>query len=263
MRSWWRRAPLAWVGGESGNVLLRFVLVLLAALAIGPLPVAAQVATPERDALGHASAPFGLASITLPTGETGIRATFAARPQAIDGLPRSTVVESADRIQITCGDEAPAVGYPMVIAAVSFERTDVFPPDVTPGAYVAMTLATEEHGAVEGGRDGRLAWVRAEITVGIATSPGTPDRVGLRHTLAWGEVDGAWPFTASADTPEQLDALVTGFVTARWEPRHTQADAPSSPRRCHCHGFDMGDANTSRECDAEFGIVDGQSPACR
>src|SRR5690606_454853 len=108
VRSWWRRAPLAWVGEESGNVLLRFVLVLLAALAIGPLPVAAQVATPERDALGHASAPFGLASITLPTGETGIRATFAAMPQAIDGLPRSTVVESAGRIQITCGDGAPA-----------------------------------------------------------------------------------------------------------------------------------------------------------
>jgi hypothetical protein len=32
-------------------------------------------------------------------------------------------------------------------------------------------------------------------------------------TLAWGVVDGGWVFTAMADTPERLEALVVAFVT--------------------------------------------------
>ena len=191
-------------------------LPLLAALiliAIVPLEGATQVTTPDPEALPHATAPLGLTTVPLPDTMGEIETGFAALPPTIAGVAQGDWIEVSDRIQVPYGGEAPASGHPMVLAAISFEWSDFFPADFTAGDYVTMALATDEAESSAGGRDGELAWVRAEISVGVADKPGTPEVSGTLYTLSWGDIDGGLLYTASADSPERLEALVSAFVT--------------------------------------------------
>ena len=103
----------------------------------------------------------------------------------------------------------------MVLAALSFPGGDFFPPDFTPGMFVAMASVTDDYDATSFGRDGDLVWIRAGTTAGVAGSkPGTPTVSQPMFTLAWGDIDSTWLFTAAAASPEGLDALVAAFVIA-------------------------------------------------
>lgn len=188
------------------------LFVMLILFAFGPPAGASQLSTPGPEGLPQEPAPFGLATLRLPNSEEKIETAFAALPQSVAGIPQSGQIETADRIQVPYGIEVPASGHRMVLSAIAFERSDFFPPDFTAGDYVAMVLATDDAESTVGARDGDLAWVRAEVSVGIGDKPGTPEVIATLYTLAWGDIDGRWLFTAIADSPERLEALVSAFV---------------------------------------------------
>lgn len=184
-------------------------------VAIVTLLAGSQAATPGTVDLPEAEAPFGLATVALPADEAAVTACFEALPTTIDGAPQSAWILAADRIQVPYGEADPALGHLVVLAAISLAASDFFPPGFTPGDYVAMALATDEDGVATGGRDGDLVWVQAEVTVAAGGErPGTPEASRVMFTLTWGEVDGGWMFTAAADSPEHLEALVVAFVAA-------------------------------------------------
>lgn len=185
---------------------------LLTILIVGAIPGTAQMATPDPANLPQEKAPFEIAELAIPAGSMEVEAILAEMPTTVAGLSRSERIERPDRTGIAYGDETPAVGYPLEIVVISFERGDFFPSDFTAGDYVAMALATDDVGSTDGGRDGDIAWVRAEISVGIGDRPGTPEIIGMRYTMAWGEVDGGWMVIASADSPAGLDSLMSTFV---------------------------------------------------
>ena len=191
---------------------------LLTMLIVGAIPGTAQMATPDPANLPEENAPFGLAELTIPAGSIEVEAILDEMPATVAGLSQSERIERPDRTGVAYGDEIPAVGYPLEIVVISFERGDFFPGDFTAGDYVAMALATDDVGSTDGGRDGDIVWVRAEITVGIGDRPGTPETIGTRYTVAWGDIDGGWLVVASADTPERLDTLMSAFVDVAGNP---------------------------------------------
>jgi hypothetical protein len=190
------------------------VIALALTLLLGGWPAAARIATPDPASLPEATAPFGLAGVALPDSREAVEALLAGLPAAVDGEFQQPSIAAADRFQVPFGDPD-VLGYPMVIGAVAFAESDFFPHDFTAGDYVAMQLGSGERQLVDGGRDGDLAWLRAEIVAGAGGGkPGTPETQRTLHTLTWGAIDGGWMFTAVADTPARLEALVTAFVAA-------------------------------------------------
>ena len=209
-------------------VLRSLILVILAVL-MGTGSAFAQIATPGQADLPEASAPLGLGSVTLPDDEEGIEALFANLPNSVAGHHRNPLIRASDRILARYGPDDGMFGPTLVLGAISFERGDFFPAGFTPGDYVAMASQTDDTGATAFGRDGDLVWISTETTVGTGGDrPGTPAISEPLYTLAWGDIDGRWMFTAAASTPEGLDTLVTAFVaTAQGQP--ATPIAPATP----------------------------------
>ena len=173
--------------------------------------------------LPAAEAPFGLDSATLPNTQAEVTALFARLPVEVEGMLRSLVPDHADgRLVATFGEPDPTFGPRLTLQALTFAEGDFFPRDFTAGRFAAAAVRSSDHDVTVFGRDGDLVWVRAETTAAVEDDdPGTPALVRPLHTLAWGAVDSSWLFTASAFESENLETLVTVFVTAT-------ADVPSS-----------------------------------
>ena len=190
------------------SLVIAFVFVLG-----GASPSTFEIATPETAPLPDATAPHGLADVALPSDAEAISDLFARLPETVAGEEQADRVQATDRMLVPYGEEDPSFGHPLVLGAVSLEESGFFPPGFSVRDYVSGALATADTGAIEGGRDGTLVWVLAETTAGIGGErPGTPEVSRPLYTLVWGDLDGAWLFTAVADSPENLDALVTAFV---------------------------------------------------
>jgi hypothetical protein len=193
---------------------LLIVALLVSLLAGGPA-AAAQVATPDPTSLPEARAPFGLGGIALPGTPEEVEAVFGRLPPSVAGEQRQPWLTGVDRVQVPYGGEAAGIGHPMVLGAIDIARGDFFPPDFTAGDYVAMSLGSGEFGSVQGGRDGEIAWLQGEIVVASGGArPGTPAISTTMTTVAWGAIDRGWIFTAIADSPGRLEALVEAFVAA-------------------------------------------------
>ena len=178
-------------------------------------PITFQIATPDSAPLPDATAPPGLADVALPADAEAIADLFARLPETVAGEEQAAWVQATGRVLVPYGEEDPSFGHLLVLGAVSLEQSDFFPPGFSVRDYVANMLVTAEAGAIEGGRDGTLVWARAETTAGIGGErPGTPEVSRPLYTLVWGDPDGAWLFTAVADSPEDLDGLVNAFVHA-------------------------------------------------
>lgn len=201
----------------------RACVLALLLLLVGGMPVAAQDATPDPANLPHATAPFDLGGVVMPASPEAVEALFDLLPGSIDGQRQQPWITGGDRTQVPYG-EAMALGHPMVLGAISFAEGDFFPPDFTAGDYVALSLATDELENVAGGREGDIAWIQGEVIVSMGVErTGTPAASQAMHTLAWGELDGGWIFTAIADSPDRLEALVAAFVQSAGGPVATPA----------------------------------------
>jgi hypothetical protein len=157
-----------------------------------------------------------LGGLDLPGSREDISAHFARLPRVIYGLRRNPIAPAGpDRLKVTYGSPESAFGAPLVIQAIDFRKGDFFPPDFTPGLYVAAAVLSDDSGATSFGQDQGTAWLQAEtFAASEGDNPGTPATVRTLHTLAWGTIDGSWLFTAAATTPASLAALVSAFVTA-------------------------------------------------
>lgn len=192
------------------------VIAIFCSLSLGgSLGVNAQIATPNVETLPDAAAPFALATVAMPACGLEIEALLTAMPSAVAGEQRRPLEQHVDRVQVQYGAINSPYGHPLMLAAVSFEDGDFFPPTFTAGMYVAMASATSDYESTGFGRDGNLVWIRAEPTLGVGgDKPGTPALSRTLYTLAWGNADSPWLFTALADSPEGLGALVMAFVAS-------------------------------------------------
>jgi hypothetical protein len=192
------------------------VAVYLLSIAIVPVPALAQEATPSLPALPEATAPLGLGTVTLPTSEAEIIELLASLPGDLGGAAKGGEPAQRDgRVVVTYGESDPSLGPTILLQAVDFTRSDFFPADYTAGAYVATASQNADYGGVAFGREGDLVWIRAESSVGVGDAgEGTPIVTVPLYTLAWGNADSNWLFSAASFSPETLEALVTTFVKA-------------------------------------------------
>ena len=176
---------------------------------------AARQATPEALRQGVAP-PAGLESANLPRDEAGIEALFARLPDELSGEARSHLaVDIPGEVTAIYGQEDPDFGPPLFLRALDVSTGDFFAPGSTVGDVAALLAADPGAGVVASGQAGGIIWVRWETTAGVAgEGPGTPERTRPLYSLAWGEADSPWLYTAGAFTPEGLDALVAAFVAA-------------------------------------------------
>ncbi|MBA2753668.1 MAG: hypothetical protein H0U40_04295 [Chloroflexia bacterium] len=199
--------------------MLIALLVLLPGILAGSSLAHGGHATPVSPApsgLPVAAAPFGLGSVVLPNDQAGVEALFDRLPDEMGGEPLSLGPErSGERTVASYGESDPLFGPSLTLQAINFAEGDFFPRDFTGVQFVASAAGTADYGAETFGRDGNLAWVRAETTAAVAGDrPGTPEAARPIYTLAWGELDSPWLFTAAAVDAEGLRTLVTAFVTA-------------------------------------------------
>ena len=192
------------------------VVAFLLSVAILPVPAFAQDATPALSDLPEAAAPFGLGTVTLPTGEPEIIELLASLPGDLGGAAKGgEPVQRDGRVVVTYGESDPSLGPTILLQAVDFTRSDFFPPDFTAGAYVANASRNTDYGGVAFGREGDIVWIYAESSVGVGEAgEGTPIVTVPLYTLAWGNANSNWLFSAASFSPDTLDALVTTFVKA-------------------------------------------------
>ena len=199
---------------------------LLARSAAARQPEATAVGSPAAAALPAATAPLGLGSVPLPDDRAGVEALLARMPPEVAGESRAPAPPpETDRLGAAYGADPDGLGPPLAVGALDLSTGDFFPAGWTAGDYVALVAsgATDFDQVLAFGRDGGLVWLRANTTAAIGgTGLGTPEVSRTLYTLSWGDADSACLFSAAADTPERLDALVAAFVGA-------QAGGPGTP----------------------------------
>lgn len=184
------------------------------------------VATPLPDSLPEVEAPFKFVGLELPETWAEVEDYFQRLPDQVHGLARNSLRDAGpERIRVTYGPEDHPLGAPLVLQALSFKNSDFFPPDFTPGQYVAMASGSDDVGATAYGKDQGIAWIQAESYA--ATVDGAAEVVRPLYTLAWGAIDGPFLFTAAATSAEGLAALVSAFVLAGEQ--QVESLAPGSP----------------------------------
>lgn len=159
-------------------------------------------------------APNGLGEVTLPADARGIAALLARLPSNVAGQPRTPQLDQAgpERYSVTYGDGR-AGGREYGVQALDVSTGDFFQPGSTAGDVLALRAGKRGEPQdieiiVAAGREGSLVWMQERNTVTYEgkTSP-------LLAT-SWGTASSAWLFSAQADTPEAVEALVSAFIAA-------------------------------------------------
>ncbi len=207
---------------------LALALTLLLLLASDVASRTAPEATPAV-ALPEAPAPGGLGRVQLPADRADITALFGRLPETIAGEPRAETDRRGptDRLVVAYGADDPVLGPQLTLQALDLSSGAFFPADFTAGIFVASVASVPDYRIDAFGRDGDLVWVRASTTVsGEGDRPGTPISSRPLLTLSWGNTTSPWLFSATAPTPDDLDALVDAFVaTAKSDPGTAVPDA--------------------------------------
>ena len=192
------------------------VLAVFLIFALFPVSLAAQEATPELIDLPETTAPFGLGTTVLPSLERDIADLFALLPPEVAGEMRAVAERHDDgRIRATWGEDDLRFGPALTLQAIDFSRSDFFPPTWTAGIYVAAVAGVADYGTVAYGQDGGLVWIQAESSISTeGETVATAVASRPLYTLAWGQADSNWLFTASAFTPDGHAALAAAFVGA-------------------------------------------------
>jgi hypothetical protein len=193
---------------------ITLAVVLLGAL-VSPAATAARQATPAASPIPERTAPLGLGTIALPEDGPAIVALFKIVMREGNETRFAGMTTEKDRITLSIGNPADQLGPSRMLQAVNLPAGDFFPADFTAANYVALAARAKDTGTVAYGQDGVIVWIQAETTAGMAgDDPATPETTRPLYTLAWGNADSPWLFTASANSEAGLTALVTAFVTA-------------------------------------------------
>jgi hypothetical protein len=174
-------------------------------------PEGAGDAAPTYESLPEVAAPGNLGAVRLPDDAEAVADLIGRLPNEVAGLERSTEYERPATGEhravygVTTG-EAGDLSIAIHLAVLDAQGTySDWSPETT-GRDVVAFFAGGFIGEVEAaGRDGGMGWVRTR-----GMEPGTDREV---FGLVWAQADSRWYFSAVADSPEHLDALIDAFVT--------------------------------------------------
>lgn len=191
-------------------VLQRRVLALLERF------IPALSPTPSLKTLPQTVAPAALSRAVIPDDAAGIGALFERLPAQAAGRPRSPQFDQTgpDRYSAAYG-EVQTEGVTLSLHAIDISATRAYPPDWTAGQVIAAWAKSDiDRQIVAAGRDDGLGWVQWQET--YLTDSGEERQICVMN---WGKDTSPWLFGAQADTPENLQALITAFVEAAWAVR--------------------------------------------
>lgn len=176
---------------------------------------AAGNAAPGVGSLPATAAPNGLSKAQLPADAPGIAALLARLPSTVAGQPRTPQLDetSPGRYTVVYGDGR-ADGRRYAIAALDVSTGDFFQPgwtagDVVAARPVARDMPQDMEAVLAAGQDGSLVWSQERSAVTFEPGKSVP-----LFVTAWGTASSAWLFSAQADTPEAVAALVDAFIAA-------------------------------------------------
>lgn len=174
-----------------------------------PLP---DLAAPDPQSLPETLAPGDLGAVTLPEDADSIAAFFRKLPQRVAGQPRSTMFDQRGPsvYDATYSEVGTRGCSPLRLQARNVSNTEFYPKNWTAEGFISWWTLGADWEVEEAGREGSLFWVRWNTFCSSEPSSG----VFPVYSLIWGNAGSPWVFTAQADTPEELDALIAAFVTA-------------------------------------------------
>ncbi len=173
-----------------------------------PTPnLALNALTPQgSQLLPEMNAPLGLGGVDLPDRLDEMSLLFKRLP--------STIARKGHTLQL---DEFGPNRYAAFYGEVRADDCSPYlfqakapPIGQTAGESIGVLAGGYDWKVLGAGRDGSLVWV--QITTTCSTDSSGP--VSTVFAMSWGNVDSAWVFSAQADTLEDLDAMVTAFVSA-------------------------------------------------
>lgn len=168
-------------------------------------PIARGAIVPLVTLLPDVPLPDGLAGVPLPGSDADAEQFMSLMPDEIAGLERdasSTVAQPNER-RLFWGPQANVI-FSLVNTRVNW----FFPGAPSAGGIIVGHVTDPSWKALAYGQDGDMVWARL---VSVQTFEDNP---ALAYTLWWGVADGDWIAIAVADSPEQLDALVSAIVSA-------------------------------------------------
>lgn len=178
-------------------------------------PTEAKAGAADIGSLPATAAPNGLGEARLPADARGIAALLARLPSTVAGQPRTPQLDLAgpERYSVTYGDGR-VDGRQYRVQAIDVSTGDFFQPGSTAGDVVALRAAKRGEPQdidiiVAAGREGGLVWVQERTTTTYGSGKTSP-----LLAVSWGTASSAWLFSADADTPEAVEALVGAFVAA-------------------------------------------------
>jgi len=176
----------------------------------GPLVFAVLVACGGGGENQADRPPWGLDSIVLPADAESVIAVLQGLPSDVGGLPRQPGVTLSAETLLAAGraqmnyDEERALTAGIGVITLNEVRSFAEDPELTLVDFLGALAGSGEVEVEdqELDRDGTLAYL---------VSTGTGDGRTV-YTIAWGEPEGDWFFSASAHTPDVRRAMVEAFI---------------------------------------------------
>ena len=171
-----------------------------------------DLGAPDPQSLPEALAPGGLGHLRLPADSDSIVAVFAQLPPKVAGRPRSTRFDQRGPSEYTAsyGEAGPEDCSPLRLQARDVSTGDFYPIDWTADVLIAWWTLGADWEVDAAGREGSLFWVRWNTT--CSSEPSLV--VFPVFSLLWGSTRSPWVFSAQADTPGELNALIEAFVAS-------------------------------------------------
>ena len=167
---------------------------------------------PDPQSLPETLAPGDLGAVTLPGDADGIVAVFGQLPSQVAGQPRSTssLQRGPSAYDASYGEAEATDCSPLRLQARDVSTGEFYPKNWTAEVFISWWTIGADWEVEEAGRADDLFWVRWYTF--CSSEPSSV--VFPIFSLIWGQAGSRWIFTAQADTPEELDALIAAFVTA-------------------------------------------------
>ena len=178
----------------------------------GPSVTSRDLGSPDPQSLPEALAPGGLGRLRLPADTDGIVAVFGQLPPKVADQSRSTRFDQSGPSEYSAsyGEAGAEDCSPLRLRARDVSTGDFYPISWTADVLIAWWTLGADWEVDAAGREGSLFWVQWNTT--CSSEPSSVVFPVL--SLLWGSARSPWVFSAQADNPEELDALIAAFVPA-------------------------------------------------
>ena len=169
-----------------------------------------DASVPDPQSLPESSAPGDLGTVTLPEDADGIVAVFAQMSSQVASKPRSTGSQQRgpSAYDVFYGGADADDCSPLRLQAGDLSTGEFFPKSWTADVFISWWTLGADWEVQEAGREGSLFWARWNTTCSGEPS----SEVFPVYSLLWGSAGSRWVFSAQADTPAELNAIISAFV---------------------------------------------------